>query len=89
MDGVAGENFEIGLFHLLQIDFTKYLYIKKSLDVKFIYFVIANNQIIFSKSVVLFTALSIFRFNFELLILIDRVVSQYSLATVKDKNRGK
>ena len=89
MDWVVGENFEIRLSDLLQIDFTKYFYIKMSLDVKFIYFVIANNQIIFLKSVVLFTALSIFRFNFELLILIDRVVSQYSLATVKDKNRGK
>ena len=38
-----------------------------SLDVIFLYFVIATNQIIFSKSVVLLTALSIFRLNFELL----------------------
>ena len=56
---------------------------------KFIYFVDSTNQIIFSKSVALLTALSIFRINFEILILIDRVVSQYSLAKLKDENRGK
>ena len=89
LDGAAGENFEIRLSNLLQMDYTKCFYIKISLDVKCIYFVIATNQIIFSKCVILLTAPSIFRFNFELLILIDRVVSQCSLAKLIDKNRGK
>ena len=53
------------------IRYTKCFYIKISLALKFIYFVDSTNQIIFSKSVALLTALSIFPFNFELLVLID------------------
>ena len=66
--GPRGENFEIRLSNLLQMDCTRCFYIKISLDVKFIYFIIATIRIIFSKSVALLTALSIFRFNFEFLI---------------------
>ena len=71
LDGAAVEIFEIRLSNLLQMDYTKCFYIKISLDLKFIYFVDSTNQIIFSKSVALLTALSIFPFNFELLVLID------------------
>ena len=54
--------------------------------VKLIYCVIATSHI-FSKRVILMTPLSLFRFNFDL--LIERVVSQCSNTTLNDKNRGK